>query len=245
MHSVALIMILAFVPPLTEEQVIRLETAADGYDVREEAFFALIEHARSWSDAPGDQPVRLNPDFEEMLREPHRYRGDLCLIEGRLAQQAVLDPPYDVAHEWFIRTESGRPIAVYVVGLDDEAAGAFRDGMSVRVYARFYKRMNEIARDGAERSYPAFVGALPESLRPAQPGMHGLTDAWIVLVPVLILLLVFALVLMYVRSQKRKARRERPRALMRLDADESEQAPLPEDPAEALAELKRRQDAEA
>jgi hypothetical protein len=109
------------------------------------------------------------------------------------------------------------------------------------VLARFYKRVDAVARDGVERSYAAFVGAHPQRVEAAPAGTAHL---FIVLVPVIVLLAAFVVLMMYVRRQ-RGGRRAVRRAIGPEDAAVLDEiGPLPDDPAEALAELRRRADAE-
>ena len=81
----------AAIGPLTEEERIIIDTAYDGRDHREAAYIALAEHAAAWTDGVGDEQVRLAPDFDAILADPGEYRGDLCLIAGRIEQQSPLD----------------------------------------------------------------------------------------------------------------------------------------------------------
>ncbi len=221
------------IPPLTEEERIRLESAHDGRDYREEAFFALIESVRTWEAARVLTHFPRAPDPEAWIADPDRYRGTIARVRGRLEQRVSLEPPYDVAEEWFVRDETGTPQIVYVVG---EVPADVREGRPVDLTARFYKRMRFTARDGREYDYAAFVGAHPRTTTP--------TGAWqplgIVIIPLAILLLAFFLLLIFVRSGRaRRATLPRP-----LGTDETEAldagGPLPDDPAEALAELRRR-----
>lgn len=232
----------AAMPPLTDEQITRLETARDGFDHREEAYFALIENMRAWDGTLRDTPVRLEPDFEALVENPIAHRGAVCRIAGRLEQRYVPDPPYDAAVEWFVRPDAARPVIAYVVGADP-TIGAFRDGERVELFGRFYKRMRFAARDGVERDYPAFVAAHPRRVGTATQGTALL---WATVVPVGVMLLAFALLLVYVRRQRGadSQRGSRSRAgLLEAAAQLDEGGPLPDDPVEALAELKRRADA--
>ena len=79
-----LLALLLSVPPLTDEQRVRLETAYDGRDHQEEAFVALLDNVRSVGD---DDLVRLRPDPDRLVAEPEAFRGDLCRLVGRIEQK--------------------------------------------------------------------------------------------------------------------------------------------------------------
>ena len=235
----------AGLPPLTDEQRTRLATAYDGRDHREEAFVALLENARAVAglephDQPGPEPAP--PDVDALMASPGEHRGELCRIAGVIQQKSPLPWPYEEVREWWLRAGSGPPVVVYVVGMTAEEEVPFKIGRRVSIIARFYKRTTSLARDGRTRDYAAFVGA-----HPRLPGGRGdVTSSLPVIFALVGLgagggLLVLLLVL--------AARRSRGPASMRtvatgdprgLDAE----APLPDDPSEALAELRRRAEAE-
>jgi hypothetical protein len=225
----------AAVPPLTDDQRVRLADAVDGTDHRDDAFAALVENVRRWTPGSGDAPVRLQPDLERMLAHPETYRGTLCRLEGSLEQQAPLAPPWEGMAEWFVRDDAGRPILVYVAGL--QPGRGFRGGRPVVILARFYKRVDAVARDGRTHRYPAFVGAHPLALGSPDRGWARL---WAVTIPVAAMLVVFLLLLVYARRGHGPMRgRAGAGGVWTEEMDE----PLPEDPAEALAELRRRAEA--
>ena len=224
--------LLGAIPPLTDDQRVRLETAYDGRDHQEAAFVALLENARRWTGGLGEAPVRLHPDLEAMLGEPQAYRGELCRIAGRLEQQARLPIPYQGVTEWFVRDEAGRPILVYVDGLALDHP--VREGRQVTIIARFYKRIDGVGRDGEPHRYPAFVGALPSFVAAGEGSWLVL---WAVAVPVGIMFLIFLILVVLARSRDRR----RPHPVRSGSAATVEAwEPLPDDPAEALAELRRR-----
>lgn len=238
---------LGAIAPLSPQQVERLAGAVDGADHREDAFPALIENVRQWSTELGDEPIRLNPDFNALLTQPSTFRGDLCRINGKLQQQTRLAPPYETIWEWFVRAQNNQPIVVYVVDLDPSTS--YPDNQQVEIDARFYKRVDFTARDGKHRRYPAFVGACPRIvwLRGHSQPYPELNRLWMVAVPAGAMLVVFTFLLLYVRRK-----RSQPEPLLRAQHAASrpagglsmmdESLSLPHDPAEALAELKRRAD---
>ncbi len=150
-----------------------------------------------------------------------------------LSQQSWLPAPHEDVAEWFIRDDRGRPILVYVSGLDRKHG--FRDGMRVVLDARFYKRVEAEALDGRFHRYPAFVGELPLAAAGAGASWGRL---WVVAIPVAILLGVFLILLVYARAGA-----PRPRPAARADWRPDDAEDLPRDPAEALAELRRRAEA--
>jgi hypothetical protein len=125
---------------------------------------------------------------------------------------------------------------VFVCGLHPNRE--FPPDAQVVVLARFYKRVDAVARDDRLREYPAFVGAFPE-VRAAGAGWGRV---WIVTIPVAVMLLVFLLLLLYARRGGRPVR-ARIGTTGPLTTDQGDEH-LPDDPAEALAELRRRAEAD-
>ncbi len=241
MHITGLIMslLLAAVEPLTAGQRIRLQTAYDGRDHQEEAFVALLENIEAWTPGVGDAAIRLHLDLEAMMAEPEAFRGDLCRITGTIQQQTPLGRPYTGVAEWFLSDETDRLFLVFVtdVGLEKSSEELFAKGNHVTIVARFYKRLDALARDGTVHVYPAFVGRFPRTLMAADAAWGGL---WAVAGPVAVMLVVFAILLGYAR----RGGRSRPHRVP-LAGELPTHGPenLPNDPAEALAELRRRAEA--
>ena len=226
-----LFLVIGAVPALTDDDRARLAGAADGGDHRDDAFAALVGHVGRWSPGLGDTPVRIELDPLQLLADPAANRGELFQLAGTLEQPAWLPPPDDAVAEWFVRDATGRPMLVYVCGLP--ADHSFRDGQLVTLPARFYKRIDARARDGRVHGYAAFVGAYP---RPVHAGGGGLGHLWIVVVPVAVMLVVFGALLVYAHRAGRPARRVS-RLVPPLPGSEP---PLPDDPVEALGEMRRR-----
>jgi len=225
-----LFLVLGAVPALTDDDRARLAAAADGGEKRGDAFAALVGHVGRWSPGLGDTPVRLDLDPQHVLADPAANRGELFQVAGTLEQPAWLPPPDDAIAEWFVRDDAGRPMLVYVCGLPPDHS--FRDGQSVTLPARFYKRVDARARDGRVHGYAAFVGAYP---RPV-PGSAGLGHLWIVVVPVAVMLVVFLALLVYAHRGGRPVRR----VYRFVPPSPGGEPPLPDDPAEALGEMRRR-----
>ena len=225
-----LFLVLGAVPALTDDDRVRLAGAADGGDHRDDAFAALVGHVGRWSPGLGDTPVRIELDPEQLLADPAANRGELFQLAGTLEQPAWLPPPDQAVAEWFVRDAAGRPMLVYVCGLPSDHS--FRDGQSVTLPARFYKRVDARARDGRVHEYAAFVGAYPRPLR----GSGGLGQLWNIVVPVVVMLVVFLALLVYAHRGGRPVRRDS-RFVPSLPGGEP---PLPDDPVEALGEMRRR-----
>ncbi len=221
----------AAIPPLTDSERARLDGAVDGRDQRGEAFAALVENVGRWTPGAEEASVRLEPDFERLLAEPAAHRGQLFRIAGRIELQTPLAYPYEDVSEWVVRDRRGRLALVFVCGLDP--GHGFQPDGPVVILARFYKRVDTVARDGRLHRYPAFVGASPEP----GPGGEGWGRLWTVTVPGAVMLVVFLLLLLYARRGQGPMRGRAGAAGPWTDQGDEH---LPDDPAEALAELRRR-----
>ncbi|MCH7571589.1 MAG: hypothetical protein IH891_01600 [Planctomycetes bacterium] len=229
------------IPPLSEGQITRLATAQDGRDHQEEAFSALLENMKLYSGEVGDSLIRLKPDLDSMIKRPTDYRGDLYLLSGVFQQQTRLSVPYESVSEWFLRNDAGVPMLIYVTGLPLESGVDFVVGDRVQMVARFYKRVDFIARDGIQRSYAAFVGAKPKKL--GLIAGDPLSGMWIVVIPVFFLALVFIILFAYVRHLKKRPHRHSAPLTMKTIVDEA--GTLSDDPAQALSELRQQADDQA
>lgn len=238
-----LVLFIAAIPPLTNEQVARVSGAADGADYHDEAFLALVENARQWTEGLGDAPIRLNPNLQAMTQDPAAFRGELCRASGTLQQMTRLAPPYQDVNEWFVQTSDGQAVIAYVVGMDQSSR--FIELQVVELDARFYKRMELTSRDGVKRNYPALVGAFPRS---STPPLQGVSRSSVIAGLVVLMAVIFVGVLLWARKSG-GGRRGRlgvqnsgssfAPGVWSVDDD----APLPDDPGQALAELKRRAEA--
>ncbi len=226
------------IPPLSDDQITRLNTAQDGQDYQEKAFSALLENMRLYSGEVGDSLIRLNPDLNLMIKSPTDYRGDLCRLTGVILQQNRLQVPYETVSEWFLRDDAGRPMIIYVSGFPVESGTGFANGMRVQIVARFYKRVDFIARDGIQRSYAAFVGVKPKKL--GLIAGDPLSGLWVVLIPVALLAIIFIILFAYVRHQKKRPHRHLAPLTKETEVDEA--GTLSDDPAQALSELRQRAD---
>jgi hypothetical protein len=107
----------------------------------------------------------------------------------------------------------------------------------VVVAARFYKPVEFSARDGEVRRYAAFVGAHPRRAGASTTG--DLARLWLITVPVAVLFATF-LTLLFITRRARGAGTDRPLTRPDPHSEVDDTGPLPDDPAEALAELRRR-----
>ena len=228
----------AVVPPLTQADRARLDTAIDGVEQREEAFAALVEHVRSWPEAAtidlDELPLRRRIDAPAMREAPATMRGELVLLDGTLAQRTDLPRAWSGVTEWFVRDEYGQTIIAFVSG-NDASAGV---GDRVRVLGRLYKPITMTSRDGLQRSWPAMVGVALEA-RP-MPGMAGNP---VVLVLAGAVLLGAAAWVLLRRRVNRDGYGDVAEALaaIRRDADDEDvEGSLPNDPADALASMRAR-----
>ncbi len=250
---IALMLLMSSAPPLTAEQMGDLESARDGSDHRDQAVFAVIENIRTWQAdivlADDGEPMHLTIDPLALNARPEDFRSELFRIEGELLQQTPLAPPYDDVTEWFIReARTGLPVIVYAVGLDEQAA--FAERQRVRIVGRFVKRVRLTARDGAARDYPAFVGRYPVALAGTSPQQGASASSafdalWIIGSIVAALLVAFIIVRIWASRHARIAPMQgrgpsRLRSTEAIEPTVDEAADLPDDPVEALAELKRR-----
>ncbi len=226
------------IPPLTEDQITRLNTAQDGQDYQEKAFSALLENMKLYSSDVGDSLIRLKPDIDSMIKRPPDYRGDLCRLIGVIQQQTRLPVPYETVSEWFLRDDTGKPMLIYVSGFPVDSGTGFPNGVRVQIVARFYKRVDFIARDGIQRSYAAFVGANPKKL--GLIAGYQMSGFWTVVIPVAFLAIVFIILFAYVRHQKKRPHRHMDPLTMKTEVDEADT--LSDDPAQALTELRQRAD---
>ena len=227
------------VPPLSDELITALETAVDDRDHQEEAFALLLDHVGTWSagEGVGTTQIRLNPDYAALMNDPSAYRGDLYRLRGILQQHARLDSPFEGTWEWFIRDQKKQPMAVYLPDSIDLVR--FTDGQRIEIFARFYKRIEVIARDGKKHQYPAFVGNYPR----ITTGKRG--SEWGSFLPVIVFFVaflggVFLILFLYTRQYRRNQFTD-------LEAHYHPESPvldestdLPDDSAQAMAVLHRR-----
>lgn len=208
-----------------------LQLVRDDTDIPDKAFNDLINFVRSAADV--DDAVEIKVRHDAILEDPARYRGLRVTVSGRVEQHRSLSRPFQDVDEWFVRDDNGLPWMMYVVGNDEHV----EDGRQVTMVAHVYKRVRLEDRSGVMRLYPALIGHNPVWL-PVPPSMvddEGPRLPWVILL-VMIITLVGVLLL-----GRRIGRRSFARPVIFAEEDESYSS-LPDDPSEAMRELKRRGD---
>ena len=230
------------VPPLDETaRAIVRDGAFDGRDGPDPAEAELLANLRAWPAEPDERQVLVAPAWTEFLADPGAWRGQRVRFDGRIAQRA--DAVASNALELFVRDRDGTPVRV-IVPIDPETAAALAEGTAVRVDGRFHKTVTLPARDGAERTYPSLV---------ARVTLDGAATA--ATTPVLSPVVMGAVVLglggcFVILRRLARSTKQRPIAHGAWRAtppsDEVDDARgLPEDPADALRELRRRTESSA
>jgi len=220
------------IPPMTPEQRIAVETAVDGRGHRESAFVALMEHVLTWP-ATIDVDDLPTPDVEAMFTDPEVHRANAVRLTGTLLDHEPLPAPFDRAVVWYVRLHDDTPVALYLPVRATSLAGSPpAPGTTITCGARFYKRLDGEDRRGRRAQWLAFVGHVPRTVAPA-----GATTPVPMLIVVVVMLIACVYLLFLARRPMVASRRQDHVDVM----DEVEvDAPLPEDPAAALDELRQR-----
>jgi hypothetical protein len=233
--ALALSLVLASISPLGDDELAQWRAVDETVAMTDEPLLPImLEHVAKWTNELGDAPIRLSFDRDAMLEEPGRYRGELFRLTGVVQQHATLKAGEIGVRELFLRDERGEPLVIY---LPIDAQSPPGEGRSAVVIARFVKIIEEPARDGRTYRYPAFVGRIFAAPPAAGAGFGALP---LVALPVGVLLVIFTFLFLFTRRRRSVARAARgPSDPLELD-DVDESAALPDDPAEAMAELRRR-----
>ncbi len=260
-----LIAIVAVLPPLTEGQRAQLDTADDDLGQWDTAaLYPLLTNAAGWTQV---NPAALLPgaiiaDCSAIAARPSQHRGHVFIIEGLFAearQQPLLRPgPWgETLTRWVLQVGDG-PDDIVVIFLT-HAPEPPKLGARVRLPARFYKLWPSRRLNDDPISYLLFVGhsaALLDAAvaAPASPSVGGNGAARFGVV--IVVLVVAGGLLFMLRRMTRLSLSPRPlpsQLRRRADHDtrpdvdpqpstEPTEPPLPENPADALAELDRRHD---
>ena len=243
---VSLILPLAGVPDLTDRQRAQLASAVDHDDRFDTpAIVPLLRHAATWP-TPLDARGATIPDYTGILQDPPDHRGQLFLVEGRLARVVETAPlaragPWDGRiREWDVLSENAGTRTTAVLFLVDPGEPP-RIGSRVAVVARFYKVMRRRdVQHGAATDFPVFVGHSAHDIGPGSPSPPSPPAA--LLVVVLLLLVGYVLV--------RRMRKGPQRGAIRTGRDrgkgdgvepvEASAETLPDDSIEALHALRQR-----
>ncbi|MDG2292504.1 MAG: hypothetical protein P8L37_07580, partial [Phycisphaerales bacterium] len=220
-------LVLAVLSPLPES----LQHVHDDTEVPDKAFVDMINFVRSGAEV--DDSVEITIHHDAIVERPTQYRGMYVTIEGQVEQQRSLGRPFADVEEWFVRDAHDLPWMIYVTG----CSGQDVSGRRVSISGHVYKRMHLEDRAGVMRFYPALVGSDPSwlAMAPAQAELQESHLSWLILLVLIVALLVVLLI------GRRIGRRSKPRPAIFSEDDET-QPSLPDDPSEAMHELKRRGD---
>jgi len=248
----------AAIPPLTRRQRDQLATTADFVPhIDEGALYPLLENASQWP-AGAESGARV-PDYAALYDDPGAARGERFLIEGRLGRSGAVDhlarpgPWTGKIKRWAIGVpDVENAILVYLV---DPPSKTPLYGSKVRTVARFYKVFSSKDMNNEAQRFLVFVGRDARVIEGASGNGPGTPMAGMA-----VALAVLAIGYWWIRSQVSA----KPLATRRTHASETgademnaahasaeaeaEEPALPEDPAEALANLRGRaeqNDAEA
>ena len=222
------------------EQVEQLQAARDDQEIGESAFAVLVEVANDGIQAD-DEVTIVAFDLSTILKDPARFRGQQFQLNGTLVMNSDVTRPLGLKpgtraiEEWIIRSDKGIPFIVYVLHDGNRSASV---GQSVRLNGRFYKRLLLQARDGEMKNYLAFVS--PGLTRISRPPGLTAEHAWGVVVLVVFLGAIFLFVFFVTRRARRAGVPITHRVGSDLANEVDDRRPLPQDPAIALGELKRR-----
>jgi len=182
------------------------------------------------------------PDYGAIRQSPAEYRGKLFLIEGKLVRRELVDG-LARSGEWDGRLEQwviqwGRSFddvaVVYVV----TPPASVSPGQQVRLAARFYKLWQTGDEQGKSFAFVTFVGH--DARRIAGSWTDG-SSTQLAMTLLVVLLMVGAYLLLRRRVSLATGRSDFPRPRHDHEGQiAQEHDVLPNDPTEALAELRRR-----
>lgn len=205
-----------------------LQHVDDDTEVPDKAFVDMINFVRSGAEV--DDSVEIKIRHDAVVEHPAQYRGMYVMIEGQVEQQRSLGRPFVDVQEWFVRDAHDLPWMIYVVGCSEMATGR-----RVSISGHVYKRMHLQDRSGVMRFYPALIGCQPTWLAAAAAEQQESHASWLLLLVLVVALLAVLLI------GRRVGRRPVARPAIFSEDDET-QPSLPDDPSEAMHELKRRGD---
>ena len=251
---------------LSESQRAQLATARDRSPQWDEAaLYPLLEDVATWSEA--DEAGAVVPDYARLHASPGAFRGERFLVEGELgaAPEAIrrtLSRPgvWDGRlQQWFVLVNREPDEAVVLVLLDPMPLKEAPQwgGATVRAAVRFYKVWSYVDRNNQPTQYLMFVGRRIKvgDAASGSTGGGGVDSGggsggglWVFVVVLVVLLAAWycfwrlrrmslkpkALPYMSRRAERRQAGND--------NADQPPAEPLPDDPAEALEQLRRRHD---
>ncbi len=222
------------------DQVEQLQAARDDHDIGEGAFAVLIDVTNDGlHDA--DEVVTIDPDFATMLKDPARYRAQQFKLSGVLVRRSDVTRPLGLKpgtraiEEWVVRSDKAIPFIVYVLQDGNRSTTV---GQSIDLNGRFYKRLRLQTEGGDMKNYLSFVSSGPDRI--SRPEGITAEHGWGVVVLIAFLGGIFLFVTIVTRHSRRSGDAIRARVGHELASEMDDGRWLPEDPAEALDELKRR-----
>lgn len=227
------------IPPLPESARTILEIVQDDEPVfRADAGLDALLQNLNWSEVATH---RLEPfDLRAIGDSPATYRGEPGVVSGRVLSQELLTLAGHDLVRWTVRPKEG---PTFVVLLRPEQAARIPDASkrpSLEIPARFYKRYLRSRFEGDTNPVPflLFVGTNP-ALTASQDLINDAGSIARSAVAIAVGVTTGLLIWILLRSRSR-TRRSPARALQDDSGAGWNDANLPEEPADALAELRQR-----
>lgn len=242
-------------PPLTDKQAMQLQSAIDNSPlVDEAAWYPLLHNALEWQ---GDvKPGSKIPDYDAIQKTPSVYRGQRFILAGRYAGRPLSRTDLKVTNlaragpwdgeleQWSMIVANDPEIVaiVYLVDPPDEP----RVGSHIEIVARFYKIWETTNLANQVSRYPVFVGKSAKLSKTAYSTPTQTSRFFLALVIALglgWLILRFGVMKQKQRGPVSSRHHVVPAHELRPQdhANDDDQHGLPQDPAQALLEIKRRQ----
>lgn len=251
----ALLLTLALaIPPLTKAEKAQLQATGDR-DSRIEAgeLYPLLNNAVKWK--LGDESGAQIPDYNALFESPADYRGELFLIEGlfngedsvRTMDTARDGPWTGKLEQWMIANNAAgdAPLVIYLVNPPPRP----EKGAEIRLVGRFYKIWRtKVKNEDGQADYLTFIGHSAAVTGYAPPTDRGSPmTVMFAVVFAMIVAFVFLRMRMSKMGGSSKVEQAATRILRERRGGEEEveiDDTLPENPVEALDELKRRHETE-
>ena len=243
--------------PLTESQQAQLATAQDNSPAWDEAaLYPLLANVENWPE--GYEAGAVVPDYAGLHESPATYRGQMFLIEGQLGgapdpirKQLARPGKWDGRlQQWSVVVHRDPDEAVVLILIDPMPIEQLprRGGATIRSAARFYKVWSYVDRNNQPAQYLLFVGRSIKVGPAAIGGGRAHDKPWVFAVVLVVLMAAWysfwrvRRVAMKPRAVPSMSRRAARHQAAEEVPDGSADAPLPDDPAEAMRELGRRHD---
>lgn len=248
---VGLLAVAMAVPPLTDQDRAQLETAQDGSArIDEAALYPLLGNAMAWEVA--DESGARIANYHALRQHPSDFRGQLFLIEGKVARSRrfALNRPGpwgEAVTEWVVQFGPNPADVAVVFFVDPQGtmpAPPIRT--KVRAAARFYKVWADRDQHDQPTRFLVFVAgrATTTSGRPGGPDPTGCGPGPARSELIVVVGLLLAVFFLLRRTLRPSLPQRRSPVQHRTGHDQLPEpdSPLPEDPADALAELRRRRE---